>query len=65
MAGGSCLDLREQRGNQDIIDAFGKVLSGKNNYKTVESIPKKMCSGCKKELKPADKFCSDCGAKAQ
>ena len=47
------------------MNAFGKILSGKSNYKTVESIPKKLCSGCKKELKAQDKFCPECGAKAQ
>lgn len=64
MVGGSCLDLRGQRGDSETMNAFGKILSGKSNYKTVEAMPKKMCSGCKKELKPVDKFCSDCGTKA-
>jgi len=65
MAGGLCLDLRGQRGDPDTMSAFGKILSGKSNYKTVESIPKKVCSGCKKELKPTDRFCADCGTKFQ
>ncbi len=64
MVGGSCLDLRGQKADPETMNAFGKILSGKSNYKTIESIPKKLCSGCKRELKPQDKFCSECGAKA-
>ena len=62
---GSCLDLRTHRGDSETMNAFSKILSGKSNYKTVESIPKKLCSGCKKELKAQDKFCPECGTKAQ
>jgi len=61
---GSCIDLRNERGSKDAVNGFGKLLSGKEGYVTVESIPKKICTGCKSELKPSDRFCPNCGTKA-
>ncbi len=61
---GSCIDLRNEHGSKEVVTGFGKLLSGKEGYITIENIPKKMCQSCKLELKPSDKFCSNCGTKA-
>jgi len=66
-SGGTCLDLRKQHNDKDVLSAFGKLVSGKSNYKTVESmqLQQKLCSGCKNPLKGQEKFCPNCGTKAQ
>jgi len=65
--GGSCIDLRKEHGDKNVLDAFGKLISGKSKYKTLESLrfEQKLCSGCKNELKGTEKFCPNCGAKVE
>ena len=61
---GSCIDLRKQYKDREVLSAFGQLISGKKDYQVVEQIEKKFCTGCKLELKQVDKFCSNCGTKA-
>ena len=62
---GTCLDLRKQHNDKDVLSAFGKLVSGRSNYKTVEvmQLQQKLCSGCKNTLKGQEKFCPNCGTK--
>ena len=61
---GSCIDLRKQYKDREVMSLFSQLVSGKKDYQIVEQIEKKFCTGCKLELKPVDKFCSNCGTKA-
>jgi len=62
-SGGSCLDLRKQHGDPQVLDTFGKIISGRSGYIVTEPPKKKFCSGCKIEVGQTDKFCSNCGTK--
>ena len=62
---GSCIDLRKHHKDPEVMDVFGKIISGRSGYLVTEPEPKKFCAGCKIELQPTDKFCSNCGAKVQ
>lgn len=57
--------MDEIQQNDEIADAFAKIVSGKSGYKTV--IEKKpivvLCRGCNKKLDQAIKFCPECGTK--
>ena len=62
------LDLREHMDNEDIQDAFSKLVSGgKAGYKTVivKDKPKKYCKGCNHLLSEDEKFCSNCGTRVE
>ena len=62
---GSNLDLRKQMDSDAVAFAFGKLISGKSNYKPVieRRIEKIYCSGCHKLLEGEEKFCPECGTK--
>lgn len=65
MSGGSCRDLRHLQENQDVANAFGKLISGRSGYKPVieKSKPVVRCSGCGMILNGDEKFCPECGTK--
>ena len=59
------IDLREYQDSDEIKDLFGKLVSGKNGYKSVIEKRKeiKNCSDCNKILEGGEKFCPECGKK--
>ena len=61
---GGCHDIQDQYGSDGGLDAFCKVISGKQGYKTLREAEKKKCS-CGYELKGKEKFCPECGAKTE
>jgi rRNA maturation endonuclease Nob1 len=58
-------DLRGQMDSDAVAMAFGKLISGKSNYRAVieRRVEKVYCSGCKKQLEGEEKFCPECGTK--
>ena len=62
---GSNLDLRKHMDSEAVAKAFGKLISGKSNYKTIIEKRKEkiFCSNCRKELEGEEKFCPECGTK--
>ena len=62
---GSNLDLRKWQDGDSIQDAFSKIVSGKQGYKTViekKKIPPK-CVKCGRGGDEDQKFCPQCGGK--
>ncbi len=59
--------MQEIQKNEDFVDAFSKIISGKPGYRAV--IEKKKiilrCSGCGIILEDSVKFCPECGTKVQ
>lgn len=57
--------MQEIQRNEDFVDAFSKIVSGKSGYKAV--IEKKpiiiKCEGCSMTLEEGIKFCPNCGTK--
>ncbi len=57
--------MNEIQRNQDFVDAFSKIVSGKSGYRAV--IEKKHviinCTGCGIQLDEGIKFCQECGTK--
>ena len=62
---GSNLDLRKYMNSDAVAFAFGKLISGKSNYRPVieRRVEKIYCSNCRKELSGEEKFCPECGTK--
>jgi len=58
-------DLRNQMDSDAVAMAFGKLISGKSNYKAIieRRVEKIYCAGCRKELSGEEKFCPECGTK--
>ncbi len=56
--------MQEMQDSENIADLFGKLVSGKEGYKTVieKSKPIKKCQ-CGKILEGTEKFCPECGNK--
>jgi Zn finger protein HypA/HybF involved in hydrogenase expression len=59
------IDLRKYEENEEIHDAFSKLVSGKPGYKTIIEKRKDVqkCKKCSKTLSGEEKFCPECGAK--
>ena len=57
-------DLREFYGDTKIHNAFSKILSGKQGYKTIVEAQRKKCQ-CGHELKGIEKFCPECGTRVE
>ncbi len=57
--------MNEIQRNEDFVDAYSKIISGKSGYKAV--IEKKSviikCTGCGRQFDDGVKFCSECGTK--
>ena len=65
---GSNRDLRKYENNEEIHKAFSTLVSGgKLGYKTVIERKKEIlkCSNCGNVLSGEEKFCPECGEKAQ
>ncbi len=64
---GGCRDLRHHMNNPKVIEAFGKLISGRSGYMPI--IEKRqeqlICSDCKHALIGDEKFCPECGAKVE
>lgn len=64
---GGCRDLRKQMNDPKVAAAFGKLISGKDNY--VPVIEKKheplICKKCSFQLCGDEKFCPECGTKVE
>ena len=62
---GSNLDLRQYQDSEDVAKAFGKLISGKSNYKAVieKNKPVIRCKQCGNVLTGEEKFCPECGFK--
>lgn len=64
---GGCRDLRQYVNNPKIIEAFGKLISGKAGYtpvveKRIERKQVILCPNCHHTLTGDEKFCPECGA---
>lgn len=59
--------MEEIQKNDDILDAFSRIVSGKPGYKTViEKKPRVIkCSDCQTTLDINQKFCHECGTKVE
>ncbi len=64
---GGCRDLRHYMNDPKILEAFGKIISGKSGYIPVVEKRKEVlvCSRCNKQLMGDEKFCSECGTKVE
>ncbi|MBI2628703.1 zinc ribbon domain-containing protein [Candidatus Pacearchaeota archaeon] len=65
---GSNLDLRKYQKEEEIQDAFSKLVSNRPGYKAVlEKKEPKFCpnESCKKEVEHHLKFCPACGTKIE
>ena len=65
---GSNLDLRKYQKEDEIQDAFSKLVSSRSGYKAViEKREPKFCTNpdCKKEVEHHIKFCPSCGTKIE
>ncbi len=63
-----CYDLCDQMNNPDIAAAFSKLVSGgKVGYKTVIERKKEplKCKNCGNILGGEEKFCPECGTRAE
>ena len=64
---GGCRDLRQYMDNPEVIEAFGKLISGRTGY--IPIIEKKKeplrCPTCHHLLNGDEKFCPECGAKIE
>ena len=65
---GGCRDLRKYQDNDQVADAFSKLVSGgKMGYRAVieKKVEEKRCSGCHTKLEGIEKFCPNCGTKTE
>lgn len=62
---GGCRDLRRYMNDPKTMEIFGKLISGKSNYRVIEERPQPKCPGCKKFLDGTERFCPECGAKIE
>ena len=64
---GGCRDLRKLMDNDQVLDAFSKLVSGKSGYRTVveRRVEPVICSNCKLQLTGEEKFCPECGTKVE
>lgn len=64
---GGCRDLRRYMNDPRVMEAFGKLISGRSGYTTViekrEEIA--VCSNCRHHLTADEKFCPECGTKVE
>jgi len=65
MTGGSCRDLRKYMNDPKVLQAFGKVLTGKSNYSPPIETKAPECPKCKTILCGDEKFCPECGTKIE
>jgi len=56
-------DLRKYMGDKAVMQAFGKLISGKSNYIPVIEKRPPQCPTCKTILTGDEKFCPECGTK--
>lgn len=64
--GGSCRDLRKFIDSEEVAKAFGKLVSGKEGYRTILEKTKVLkCENCGKILNDEDNFCPNCGTKVK
>jgi len=64
---GGCRDLRQHMNDPKVMEAFGKLISGKSGYKTVIERREDtvICSNCHKSLIGDEKFCPECGTRVE
>lgn len=64
---GGCRDLRPYMNDPKVMDAFGKLISGRSGYKTVieRRVEPVICPNCKLNLTGDEKFCPECGTKIE
>ncbi len=64
---GGCRDLRQYMNDQKTQEIFGFLLSGRRGYIPVQE--KKIeiirCKGCGRQMAEEEKFCPECGTKAE
>ena len=62
---GGCRDLRQYMNDPKIIEAFGKLISGKSGYIPIIERREEpvICSNCNQHLLGDEKFCPECGTK--
>ena len=64
---GGCRDLRQQMNNPQVLEAFGKLISGRSGYTPIIERRQEplICSDCNYELTGEEKFCPECGKKVE
>ena len=64
---GGCRDLRQYMNDTKVLEAFGKLISGKSGYVPIIERRQEpiICSECKQELMGEEKFCPECGTKVE
>ena len=68
LTSGGCRDLRKYQENDQVVDAFSRLVSGgKMGYKAVieKKVEEKRCLGCHNKLEGVEKFCPNCGTKTE
>src|SRR3989338_3873946 len=66
MTGGSNRDLRSVQNSQEVKDALGALLTGRQGYRIADSEPRyRSCPGCKQRITETTKFCQYCGTQVQ
>lgn len=64
---GGCRDLRPYMNDPKVMEAFGKLISGKSGYKPVIERRQEplICPNCRLPLTGDEKFCPECGTKIE
>ncbi|MBU2522749.1 MAG: hypothetical protein KKE23_00465 [Nanoarchaeota archaeon] len=65
---GGCRDLRKYQENDQVVDAFSRLVSGgKMGYRAIieKKVEEKRCTGCHNKLEGIEKFCPNCGTKTE
>jgi len=60
---GGCRDMRRYMNDPQVVQAFGKLISGRSNYTPVIEKRPPQCPNCKLILNGDEKFCPECGTK--
>ena len=64
---GGCRDLRQYMNDPKVLEAFGKLISGKSRYTPIIEKRQELlvCSNCHTQLTGDEKFCPQCGTKIE
>lgn len=64
---GGCRDLRQYINDPKVMEAFGKLISGRSGYQPIieRRIEPIICPKCKLNLTGDEKFCPECGTKIE
>ncbi len=67
MTSGGCRDLRSYMNDPKVMDAFGKLISGRSGYQPIIERRQDpiICPNCKINLTGDEKFCPECGTKIE